>query len=723
MTRREFLATAAAPALPAASAVPWYRRTYRWGQTNITENDLPRYDIAFWREYWKKTEVQGVIVNAGGIVAYYPSKYELHERARFLGSRDLYGELCEAAHKDGLAVLARMDSNRASEALYRAQPEWFARDRDGNPYRAAERYVTCVNSAYYDAWIPNILREIAERSHPEGFTDNSWAGLGRDSICYCRNCERKFRARTGKPVPRAADWDDATYREWIVWNYERRLEIWDQNNRVTQAAGGRDCIWVGMNSGSITGQSRSFRDLKEICRRAPMMLLDHQRRDDLGTFEDNGDTGKLVHGLLGWNKLMPESMSLYQSARNSFRLSAKPAPEARLWMIEGIAGGIQPWWHHISAYHEDKRAYRTAEPLMRWHRKNETYLLDREPVAAVGLLWSQRNTDFYGRDDARNLVDLPYRGFAHAMVRARIPYLPVHADHVERDASRISVLVLPGVAALSDAQCAEICRFVERGGSLIATGISTLLDEWGTPRADFALADLFGAHTVGTLAGSHRKQAAGSFHTYLRLPAATGARHPVLAGFEETEILPFGGRLEKLTMDAGAQAPLTFVPEFPVYPPETAWMREPKTDIPGLVLSTRGASRIAYMPADIDRRLAKDNLPDHARLLENLVRWAAGGAIPLAVEGRGLIDCHLYRQPGRLILHVVNLTSVGTWRAPVYELIPVGPLRVRVKLPAGVKPASARLLVAERTSSAVTTGGWVAFEISSVLDHELVVIE
>jgi hypothetical protein len=62
------------------------------------------------------------------------------------------------------------------------------------------------------------------------------------------------------------------------------------------------------------------------------------------------------------------------------------------------------------------------------------------------------------------------------------------------------------------------------------------------------------------------------------------------------------------------------------------------------------------MPADIDRRFAKDNLPDHARLLENLVRWAADGAIPLEVAGPGLIDCHLYRQPGRMILHLVNLT-------------------------------------------------------------------
>ncbi|MCX6637487.1 MAG: Tat pathway signal protein, partial [Acidobacteria bacterium] len=173
-------ASGLAPSKANSAAVPWYRRTYRWGQTNITEKDPVRYDIAWWREYWKRTETQGIIVNAGGIVAYYPSKFPLHHRAEFLGDRDLYGELTKAAHDDGLVVLARMDCNRVAEDFHKAHPDWFARNSSGNPYRAADKYVTCINSPYYDEYIPGVLREIVGRSHPEGFADNSWAGLGRD---------------------------------------------------------------------------------------------------------------------------------------------------------------------------------------------------------------------------------------------------------------------------------------------------------------------------------------------------------------------------------------------------------------------------------------------------------------------------------------------------------------------------------------------------------------
>ena len=218
-----------------------------------------------------------------------------------------------------------------------------------------------------------------------------------------------------------------------------------------------------MNSGSVTAQARSFRDLKEICRRADIVMLDHQRRDDETGFQQNGDTGKRVHELSGWNKLAPESMAMYESGPGYYRVASKPAAEARMWMVAGIAGGIQPWWHYVGAYQEDRRMLRTPEPVMRWWHANEGYLVDRTPVASVGLVWSQRNTDFFGRDDPGQRVDAPYTGFMHALVRARVPYLPIHIDDIERKPGGLSVLILPNVGALSDAQAASMRAFRRAG--------------------------------------------------------------------------------------------------------------------------------------------------------------------------------------------------------------------------------------------------------------------
>ena len=62
-----------------------------------------------------------------------------------------------------------------------------------------------------------------------------------------------------------------------------------------------------------------------------------------------------------------------------------------------------------------------------------------------------------------------------------------------------------------------------------------------------------------------------------------------------------------------------------------------------------------------------------------------------------MIDVHLYRQGAKHIVHLVNLTSTATWRAPLEELIPVGPIKVTI---------NARTLT-----------------VPSILDHELLVFE
>lgn len=666
------------------SEMPWYSRVTRWGQTNITEKDPPAYDITWWRKHWKTTEIQGVIINAGGIVAYYPSKVPFHRQAQYLAGRDLFGELCSAAHEDGLAVFARMDSNRAHEEFYKSHPDWFSVDSEGKPYKAGELYITCVNSSYYNEHIPSILTEIYNLYQPEGFTDNSWSGMGRDSICYCENCRKSFYIKTGKELPAGKNWNDTSYRLWIRWNYDRRLEIWDLNNRTTKKAGGADCIWSGMNSGTVSGQARSFRDIKEICRRADIIMLDSQARSDAGGFQQNADTGKLIHGLLGWDKLIPESMAMYQAGRPTFRLAAKPVAEARMWMTEGIAGGIQPWWHYVSASHEDRRIYKTAVPVFDWHRINEQYLINRTPVATVGVIWSQQNTDFYGRDESELMTDLPWRGIIQALIRARIPYLPINADHIERDKGKLSVIILPDLGVMTDNQIAAVRRFVQGGGGVIATGESSLYNEWGDRLSDYGLADIFGAHVTSQAESDLRKEAGETYHTYLRLlpemrsnfdgpetnmklqPGAV--RHPILKGFDETDIISYGGLLNPLKRDSGTEVLMTFIPQFPIYPPETAWMREPVTDIPGLIINTiRGSGRVAF-------------------------------------------------------LHLVNLTSTGTWRQPLDEYIPVGPANVKIRLPESVQGKKLRLLVAKKELPVTTEKGWAMFTVNSITDHEVVVI-
>ncbi len=694
-------------------------------------------------------------------MAFYPSKDPLHHQAKLLNGGDLYGDLVRAARADGLTVFARMDCGSAFEPFYKAHPDWFAMTAEGKPYVSGGRagdptvgtapaegddvalYTTCINGPYYEEYIPKILREIIAHEKPDGFTDNHWAGQGRESMCYCVNCKTKFRQASGEELPLRKDWNNPVYRRWIEWSHKRRLETWDLFTSTTKAAGGADCIWSGMLSGNFVQAASTFRDMKELCERADIIMMDQQGRASSGFgppgtglnggFQENGDTGKRVHGLGGWDKIAPESMATYGP-----RKAARPIPEVRMWMVDGVAGGIAPWWHHVGGYQDDRRQFRVMEPFFRWYAEHEQYLINREPIATVGVVYSERNFEWYGRDDGDALALAPYNGMIQALIRARIPYLAVHADNIDRDASKVSLLVLPNLAAMSNSQVEAVRSFVRKGGSLVATDETSLYDQYGDRRPDFALGDVFGAKYTGKQDGPHR--VSGLDHSYLRLtpdvgqdvdgpshgdePATSAARHPVLKGFEGTNILTFGGILHEVKPAQDATVLLTFVPAFPVYPPENSWMRTPRTSVPGLIIREQGNARIVYLPTDIDRRYEQENIPDHGDLLGNVVRWAAKGAIPLEVKGPGLIDCHLYRQHDRLILHLVNLTSAGTWRTPVEELIPVGPFVVRIKLPSRVTCKRLLLTVSkEITLLQHQQDGWVQFGVKSVLDHEVVVVE
>ena len=114
--------------------------------------------------------------------------------------------------------------------------------------------------------------------------------------------------------------------------------------------------------------------------------------------------------------------------------------------------------------------------------------------------------------------------------------------------------------------------------------------------------------------------------------------------------------------------------------------------------------RLVYLAADVDRCYGRRGLPDHGTLLAKAARWAAGEGIPLRVEGPGFIDCHLYRQEGRLILHLVNLSGCDAWPAYLEEHLPVGPLRVSVRLDGGWMPTSASSL--PRRLRACGVGSW-----------------
>jgi hypothetical protein len=352
----------------------------------------------------------------------------------------------------------------------------------------------------------------------------------------------------------------------------------------------------------------------------------------------------------------------------------------------------------------DKRWFRPVEDLYVWCWKNEKYLRNQRPLARVGLVSASE-----GRVSSDHAS-----GFYHALVEGRIPFEVVQDSQLAAaHLLPFKVLALPNVANLSEFQCAQLKAFVEKGGGLIATHETSLYDERGRRRDDFGLAGIFGASFAGSVI--ERQQ-----NAYLNLEDHS---HPLLAGLDFAGRMIHGVKRVEIRVAPGLRAPLMTVPTYPDLPMEEVYVRDMKTDITGVLAHSYGAGRVVYFPWDIDRTFWEIMCPEHGVVLANAVRWAANEEQPLQVDGPGVLDVALWQQQASLTAHLVNLTNPMMMKGPVRDIFPVGPQRVRVKLPGGAKARGVRFLVSETEAQWRQDAGWIETTTPAISLHEVVAID
>lgn len=700
---------------------PWYQSVHLWGQVNLTEDDPEKCDLAVWEDYWEKTRVEGVIINCGGIVSYYQSRFPYQYKARTLGDKDYFGIWVKAARRAGLAVVARMDINCTGEELYRLHPEWYCRDRDQHPILSQGRYVACVNGGYYQQFIPEIFREVIERYHPEGFADNSWAGPGEGTICYCENCRRQFREAYQEELPEQVDWRNLVYRKWIRWNYEIRRKNWKYFNRVTQQYGGEDCRWFGMVNANPFRTGGRFYDLKRLTEDAPFIFCDHQSRDEGGGFEQNTWNGMLLKSASDEHILVAESMAHYYKGGRTFRLSGGEAPEVRKWMLCGVSGGISPWFHFVGGQVYDRRRMELTPDLFRWVKKNETWLNERENAAEIGVLWNQETVTYYGRDHGKEACEYPWLGMTRALSESGLPFWPVHADDLEKYADRLNLLILPNVAILTPGQEQMVLDWLKQGKGLILSGDTSLCDEEGEWRGRSRIFDMLGLAAKqceqGLTAQKDENWLFDGAHSYLRTPQNA---HPLWEKVNGTDLIPFGGKVRVAESDGCLRPEGFFVPAFPIYPPEFSWIRE-EGALPGIYAGTiKSGARVVYLAADLDRCYGRNHISDHRRVLEGSIRWALGKPCRMCVEAPAHVDASIYRKGKDYVIHLVNLAGTRVPPGTLEENLPIE--SVRVKLCVDGKITSVYGNVRDRAYEYEEREGETEIVIPRLQEHEMLII-
>ena len=698
----------------ATNAAEWFDRPMRWAQLTLVENDPGQYDPQFWLDYFKRVHADAACLSAGGCVAYYPTKIPLHYRSAWLGNSDSFGDLLAGCRKQNMMVIARTDPHATHADTLKAHPDWIAVDAEGRKRRHwadPDFYVTCALGPYNFEFMPQVNREIMELYHPDGIFSNRWAGSG---MCYCEHCQRNFKAASGMELPRSRDPHDPQRRAYIGWRQQRLFELWQLWDTEIRKISPRARFIPNAGGGAL-----SDLDMKTVGEMADILVADRQARHGLMPPWANGKNGKEFRAGLGPKPIIGLfSVGLEEPER--WKDSVQSEAEIRIWVADGIANGLRPWFTKFSGTLYDRRWLDVVQSIFEWHTRSERYLRNVKSLARVAMVYSQQTAAFYGGEKAQQKVEDHTLGFYHALVEERVPFEMVHDRLLDSNyLDNFRLLILPNIAALSDQQCAQLRQFIERGGSLIATFETSLYNEWGERRKDFGLADIFGARFKSPVEGPMQ-------NSYLRVERdeVSGEYHQILAGLENAgRIINGVYRVPVEGLDKTFNSPLTLIPSYPDLPMEEVYPRFPKTDIAEVFLRESGRSRIVYFPWDIDRIFWEVMCVDHARLLRNSVEWAANEEKPVTVTGPGVLDVTVWRQEKSMTIHLVNLTNPMMMKGPFRELIPMGEQRVRVRLPEGTRAQKVQLLISGQQPHTRETSGVVEVTVPSIVAHEVVAID
>lgn len=690
----------------AANEDLWFDKGMRWAQLAFVENDPGNYNPDFWLDYFRRTKVDGVLLSAGGIVAFYPTKIPHHHRSAWMGNTDPLGYMVKECRKMNMSVVLRTDPHATRQDMYDAHPDYISVTADGQKRRHwanPELWVTCAYGPYNFDFMTEVNKEIMQLYKPDGIFSNRWSGHG---ICYCEHCKKNFKDATGLDLPNSAERLDPTYIKWSEWRTKRLREVW--------------FLWdaeIRKIKPTARYIPNGFPDKLETGKYADFFFADQQARRGVIPPWSNAMGAKELRAGLGMKPIVGIfSVGIEEEYR--WKDSVQNDAEIRIWVAEGVANGMKPCFVKFGAVINDKRWMDAVAKMYQNYYRNEKYLRNTAPVARVGMLYSEQTDNKYGGKPWQAAHREHALGMYHCLVEDHMPFEMVNDKLL--DAERLKpfkLLILPNIAALSDSQCAQLKKFVDGGGSLVATFETSLYNEEGKARTDFGLNDLFGVSFDNGVEGPTR-------NSYLRLKpdAVTKQFHPVTKGLEDAYKIINTVYNVKVTPKASFPSPVTLIPTYPDLPMEDVYARVPDTDIREIYLRETGKGRVAYIPGDIDRSFWQMMSTDHSKLLRNTIRWALNEEPIVGVQSDGVVDVAVWRQKNSMTVHLVNLTNPMMMKGPFRDIFPID-AQVNIKVPENKRVTGVSLLMSGTKPAFTNKSGMITLSVSKILDHEIVALD
>src|SRR4051812_16685129 len=125
----------------------WQKNNLRVIQTNLPDYEAATLNPDSLVEDLMNYSANTLIINAGGIMAFYPTKLPFHYTNPYM-KPNMLRDVVAKCHQHSIKVIVRFDFSRVHESIYKMHPDWCYISPKGERTINRDLYVVSINAPY-----------------------------------------------------------------------------------------------------------------------------------------------------------------------------------------------------------------------------------------------------------------------------------------------------------------------------------------------------------------------------------------------------------------------------------------------------------------------------------------------------------------------------------------------------------------------------------------------
>lgn len=680
------------PDLCEAQNRPWWKRN----NLRVIQVNLPAYEAATLNpdslvfdlvEHSANT----VIINAGGIMAFYPSKLPFHYINPYM-KPNMLGDVVKKCHEKNIKVIVRFDFSRMHESIFKQHPDWCYLSPEGDRIINTDMYVASINGPYVQEHAFSIIDEVLRLFPVDGIFlnmpgyqtrnpyENKYHGIDQNE--FDKEAFRKF---SGKTLPLKEDRNDPVFVEYLEF---KKQSVEDWSKRLYEMVHKRS------NQVAICTYSDKYVD-----------IIRHEAQTNSLPYWPYTSSDNVSNAVNSYPEHIISNASIQQISFQS-RYNAVEPEETAIRLYQNIANGsgLDMSMMGDMRNYEDERNYATFKHVYGFHMKNEKYYGDYISLSSIAVIAP-------GAWPAGDPMQ-EYRGVQLALKESHIQFDIIEdgqIEHLQEKLEKYKIIILPDITYLNEKALSVLRNVARSGVHLIATN-KALSDNPAVLKEIFGVSDL-----------RHEQEGSGYY-----LDVSDHAKFSRLSQ-QKMVFMKFNVGMYQYSNDAEKMLPI--LTKGRPGPPEIIGGHEPSGFWAGAI-NNYGKAKTVILPVNIGKLYFIHGYEQHKNILLDIIASVYPGVFEMvktdAHERVEIIvkdfrfnsDVKKPNDDGR-IMHLVNITgfSGNTYFKPLV----VENIAVKMKMP--YKPDKVYLLGNKKALPFSYKNGEISFSVPELEEYEAVVME